>query len=326
MTTPNDDAGPMAEVQEAAETLKAAILAFFEANPLPDEHRQLDKDQLHTEVMTRIQQQPNVAAQTAQTGVAPQPTPPKQQPAAPHAAAPHAAAPHTAPHSAPHAAANAPAQTPHTPAAKPHTDHPKDERAQVRAKHPELETLIAYWDEKCPKDRSGVPGLEPHFGSGVAGFIAAMEDAGLHVDIKGCRRSLNRAYLMRCAYLIYHGKSAEDLSPEERPKDVTIDWVKVEKDLVDRESFKGFAALLAERLGVGLGNSRPPSLTSNHIKGLAIDMAVTGWEKGTSEVAGPDGASTPIRKFGDLVKVGAAYGVHHFAQPGEPYHWSVNSR
>lgn len=301
MTTPSEDTGALAEVERAVEMLKAAILAFFETNPLPDELQQLDKDRLRTEVVTRVHQRPTVAAQ------------------APDARA----ALHAPPHKPGPAAAGSPAKPPHTKAAKPHVDHGK-ERKDAQAKHPDLESLAESWDKKFPQDKKGVAGLDGTFGKNADAFIKAMEAAGITVTVAGATRLPERAYLMRCAYLIYHGEYAVVVSElAHKPGTVDIDWEEIKKAAVDEQGFKEFARLLAGKLGIGLGFSQAPSLTSNHIKGLAVDLDIDGWQG--KNVADADGKKTPIATFEDLEKVGATYKVLHFLKPGEPNHWSINA-
>lgn len=287
MTTPTDDAGPLADVQEAVETFKAAILKFFETNPLPDHLRQLDKDRLLTEVVTRVQQRP--AAPSA--------------PAKPHSQS----------------------QPPHAKAAKPHANHAK-ERAEAKAKHPDLEGLAEFWDKKFPEDKTSVADLDPSFGPNAAKFIKAMKAAGLSVTVAGAKRSPERAYLMRCAFLIYEGKYSVVVSElSQKPSKVDINWEEIKKTAGDEEGFKDFAVLLAAKLGIGLDFSAAPSLTSNHIHGKAVDLVIDGWNGTNVEVTDAHGKKTPIKTFEDLKEVGDTYGVHHFPKPGEPNHWSLDS-
>jgi hypothetical protein len=339
MTTPNEDPGPVDQVGQALATLRAAILEFFEGNPPDEANQQLDKDELHAHVLRRIQQQSDVAAQAADahaTFQAEQPKP-QQEPAAAHAtpAAPHAtpAAPHTtlaAPHAtpaaakathvAPHAATSAPAKPPHTKALT--VDHEQD-REDAETRHPELGKLAESWNTKFKQYPHDLSSLEKDFGSKVAEFKEAMEAAKIKVDVNGARRSKERAYLMRCAYLIHHGNYATvEKEMNLRPSDVDIDWKETRKSIGD-SALKEFAELLAGVLGVGLDLSPAPSLPSNHINGLAVDLKITGFEG--KNVAEFRGGEKRIEAFKDLEEVGATYGVYHFRTGCEPYHWSVDS-
>ena len=107
--------------------------------------------------------------------------------------------------------------------------------------------------------------------------------------------------------------------------DIDIDWEEIRKSAGDEQGFKDFAVLLAGRLGIGLDLSKAPSLHSNHIKGLAVDMVIDGWKGATVEVADVNGNKIPTKGVEDLGKVGDTYEVHHFPTRGEPYHWSVDS-
>lgn len=62
----------------------------------------------------------------------------------------------------------------------------------------------------------------------------------------------------------------------------------------------------------------PPALKSNHSRGLAIDMRVTG-VIGKS-VADKAGKARAIQEATDLHVVGASYGVHKLVS--DPPHWS----
>lgn len=89
MTTPTEDPGPLDEVGQALATLRAAVLQFLADNPLDEEHGQVDKDKLHTQLVERIQQTPDVSAQAAAAHAALQakPTPQAHKPAAPDSGA-----------------------------------------------------------------------------------------------------------------------------------------------------------------------------------------------------------------------------------------------
>ena len=211
------------------------------------------------------------------------------------------------------------------PRAKAHADHAK-ERAAAQTRHPDFEALAKSWNRKAPEDTRGVPGLESGFRAKVTAFIKAMEAAGLKVHIVGAARTRERAYLMRCAYLIYDGKYDVVVSElAQKPGAIDIDWEEIRESAGDEQGFKDFAVLLAGRLGIGLDLSKAPSLHSNHIKGLAVDMVIDGWKGATVEVADVNGNKIPTKGVEDLGKVGDTYDVHHFPTSGEPYHWSVDS-
>lgn len=111
MTTPDDLPRPVIAIEEALEELKNEILRYFESHPLDDTHRQADKDELHAQVVTRIQGLSNVpeharkaaadAGQAGHTQAAHHSTPPAHTGHTgtahpPHAGSSHAGSGHTA--------------------------------------------------------------------------------------------------------------------------------------------------------------------------------------------------------------------------------------
>jgi hypothetical protein len=136
MTTPDDATSPEGAIEQVFEDLKREVLKYFENNPLGDEHAQVDKGELFTQVVGRIQQMSDVSAQatdahaalrqnsqTAQTAQTPQ-TPHKS--ASPHAAGSAHSQGHHAPSKAAAGSAHSPGQ--HAPASKAaagHGDHPQ---------------------------------------------------------------------------------------------------------------------------------------------------------------------------------------------------------
>ncbi len=65
---------------------------------------------------------------------------------------------------------------------------------------------------------------------------------------------------------------------------------------------------------------KEPSLTSNHISGLAIDMTLTDYV--TKEVKLANGTMQKIASFEDLITVGKTYKVFHKV-PHDLPHWSI---
>lgn len=150
-------------------------------------------------------------------------------------------------------------------------------------------TLVAAGAEWCalyPTSRSLDDLAEP-FRTSARAFVADLEGRGCTVKIAATLRPPERAYLMRYAWDIAHGTITPDRVPPYNPP-IPIIWT-VEGA---REMVATYA--LAVR----------PSLTSLHIRGLAIDCKIVGW----------------TRKLEELYALGASHGVHKLRS--DPPHWS----
>ena len=160
--------------------------------------------------------------------------------------------------------------------------------------------------------------LEPTFQSNVIKFINMLKEGGAKVTVTSTRRNEIRAYLMHYSWRIAN----EELDPQAVPlkKGVDISWNHGSIE-VSRKGAKEMVNLF--------GIAFRPSLTSNHIKGLAIDMNIT-WignlsigplpGLGYMEIQGPkDGA-----KNRELHEVGLRLGVRKLLK--DPPHWSSNGR
>ena len=163
-----------------------------------------------------------------------------------------------------------------------------------------------------------VDDLEPEFRARVEEFIGALREAGATVRISSTRRSAARAYLMHYCWTVAFG----DVAPGDVPahEGVDIIWDHGELETSRR----------AAREMVGLfGLAVKASLTSNHIKGLAIDMHIT-W-KGALELSHPPALMRRIESLPrsglnpELHEIGARFfGVKKLK--GDPPHWSYNGR
>lgn len=144
------------------------------------------------------------------------------------------------------------------------------------------------WCARYPTSRSVVDLAEP-FRGGVISFLAELAARGCTVTIAATRRPEQRAWLMRGAWDVAHG-----LDPGAVPAraDIPIVW-----------TLDGARAMVA-----GYGLAYRPSLTSRHIDGRAIDVAIDGWT-GTAE---------------ELYALGASFGVRKLR--GDPPHWSDDGR
>jgi hypothetical protein len=160
--------------------------------------------------------------------------------------------------------------------------------------------------------------IEP-FRSQALEFIKALRQAGAAVDVTATKRSARRAYLFHWSWKIALGKCKA--SEAAAMSGVDIQW----DHGSDTASKRG-----ANEMVVGFGLAVPPrsvnapALTSNHIAGRAIDMAVT-WT-GSIKVKDKPGNTITIPFMADvndnvaLHAVGASYGVKKLATDAP--HWS----
>lgn len=331
MTTPDTEPGPLVEIEQALAVLKTAILQYFASNPIDDAHRRIDdKDELHTLVLTRIQQQSDLAAQAADAHAALGAK--VQTSASPRVVG--SARPQVHPQAHPTSSAQAGAAHAHPAAAG---SAPSQEDPNLSGAH---------WAVLCPSLGNDIKHLDGDFGPRVARFISAMRDAGIEVDVVGARRSPERAYLMHWSYkIVKEGTPATAADQDKnRPKGVAdIRWAHTdEHGVYDPAASVQAAAALYHALGVSENLAVEPSLTSNHIAGRAVDMTTT-WHKDSITIRTFDGSEVVIRTTGagertdnnpDLHEVAESYGVIHFASQkgaktlpaGDRNHWSYNGR
>lgn len=178
-----------------------------------------------------------------------------------------------------------------------------------------------WWYEHQAKypNSSDLDDLSEPFREYVIKFVAALRSAKARVTIRSTRRNEIRAYLMHYSWDITN----RSIPPQEVPKmpGVDIEWYHGDKD----------ASLKGAREMFNLFNlAHRPSLRSNHIKGLAIDMNITwtgdlilgplpnGGFEGISE--GPKNGASNKR----LHEIGREFGVIKLAK--DPPHWSSNGR
>lgn len=160
---------------------------------------------------------------------------------------------------------------------------------------------------------AAVSDLAPGFAVHVNDFLAALGSAGAHVSVSSTRRNATRAYLMHYAWKVANGT----VKPADVPADpnADIDW--------DHGSDKASRAAAQEMVAL-FGIKYQPSLTSNHIKGEAIDMTIT-WTGpiAVTDAGGKDVEVDKPRNGNDndvLHTIGASYGVKKLSV--DPPHWS----
>ena len=178
----------------------------------------------------------------------------------------------------------------------------------------------AWWHANQAKypNSTKVDDLEPKFRAKVKAFLAALADAGIHPNIESTLRSKQRAYLMHYCWEIAHGTTPASKVPP-------YSGIKIVWDHGDAAKSKKAAQEMVDLFEMDY----MASLTSNHIKGLAIDMKFS-W-KGTLKIKKKDGTVVEIkttpRNGADnklMHAVGASYGVIKLV--GDAPHWSVDGK
>lgn len=177
------------------------------------------------------------------------------------------------------------------------------------------------WANTHAKTSSRLNDLNPIFRGKVTAFIHALGDAGADVKVLVTRRSAKRAYLFHWSWMIAFGRC----KPSEAKKmaGVDINW-----DHGNLTKSKNAAMEMVRGFGLAQppASIYPPSLTSNHISGRAIDMLIS-WH-GTIQVKKKNGDEVAITYTGNshtsaaLRIVGASYGVNKLLS--DKAHWSYN--
>ena len=174
----------------------------------------------------------------------------------------------------------------------------------------------AWWQAnqaRFPNSES-VDTLDAAFKAKVEPFLAALKAAGASVNIASTLRHPIRAYLMHYSWKVAKGI----LTPDKVPAQPRCDIVWDHGDLAQsRAAAQEMVNLIAIRV--------QPSLTSQHIQGRAIDMAVR-WG-GTLQVKNAQGQTVALPQPADemnttLHKIGLSYQV--IKRVEDPPHWSVD--
>lgn len=159
--------------------------------------------------------------------------------------------------------------------------------------------------------------LEGSFRERCELFIGVMRRGGAAVSISSTRRSPLRAHLMHYSWRV----ARRELLASEVPAIAGVDITWDHGD--ERASVRG-----AQEMVDLFGLAHSASLTSNHIRGSAIDMTIA-WNGGLridsasgvpTEIAmGPRNGDNPL-----LQRVGDSYGVKKLRT--DPPHWSIDGR
>lgn len=179
------------------------------------------------------------------------------------------------------------------------------------------------WANTHAKNSDKVADLETGFKKNVEEFIKALKDGGATVDISTTKRSDKRAYLFHWSWKISQGKCRA--SEAKKMIGVDIAW-----DHGDEKASKAGALEMVNGFGLAIPprSTNPPSLTSNHISGKAIDMTIT-WQgtinvkkKGGTEVSVAYNANINANTI--LHSIGTSYGVKKLTTDAP--HWSFDGR
>ncbi len=179
------------------------------------------------------------------------------------------------------------------------------------------------WAKTHAKNSNKINDLEASFMSNVKAFIKALTDAGAKVDVSTTKRNDKRAYLFHWSWKISQSKC----KPSDAKKMIGVD---IQWDHGDIAKSKAGALEMVNGFGLAIPprSINPPSLTSNHVRGKAIDMTIK-WN-GTIKVKKKDGGevqitySSNVNKNTVLHSIGESYGVKKLKTDAP--HWSYNGR
>ena len=179
------------------------------------------------------------------------------------------------------------------------------------------------WANTYAKNSNKADNLLAPFKSNAKSFVKALENAGATVTISTTKRSDKRAYLFHWSWKISQGKCKT--SDANKMTGVDIQW-----DHGSEKESKAGALEMVTGFGLAVPprSINPPSLTSNHISGKAIDMTIK-WT-GKMKVKRKDGKEievqymTNVNLNSTLHSIGLSYGVHKLKTDAP--HWSFNGR
>lgn len=179
------------------------------------------------------------------------------------------------------------------------------------------------WANTHAKNSSNVNDLDAVFKPKVKEFIKSLTDGGATVDISTTKRSEKRAYLFHWSWKISQGKCKPSDATKMAGVDIQWDHGDIVKSKAGAlEMVKGFGLAVPPR------STNPPSITSNHILGKAIDMTIK-W-KGSIKVKNKSNTevqvtySTNVNTNTVLHSIGDSFGVKKLKTDAP--HWSFNGR
>ncbi len=202
----------------------------------------------------------------------------------------------------------------------------------------------ASWTQQFPGSNS-LNDLQEPFRTSAKQFITALTNAHTKPTITATLRPALRAWLMHYSYDIVSKNAKYHIDPRKvsANPNISICWIHTNPDGSYNQQ-ASVAAALAMVNAYGISPFKkskplltPPSLTSNHISGWAMDMVVS-WT-GTLTIKDASGKVVNIRSGPrtdmntQLWSVAASYGVYHFgtnksnaAPSKDALHWSINGK
>ena len=187
-----------------------------------------------------------------------------------------------------------------------------------------LEPSGVAWVTRFPTSALVADCVQP-FRANLTAFIEALRAAGATVNVAATRRPAQRAYLMHWCWSICKAKADPRTVPA--MEGVAVAWAH-DDERGDYDAGASLAAAQAMVTAYGMQNLNvAPALSSKHIAGTAVDMAIS-WTD-TLTIASKDGAPVRIASLPrsgmnpDLKAVGATYGVIKFVGGATDIpHWS----
>jgi hypothetical protein len=168
-------------------------------------------------------------------------------------------------------------------------------------------------------NRRGLEYLEGDFRDNASKFVEALRKAGATVSIGSTRRDKIRAHLMHYSWKVSRG----DLRASEVPSVAGLD---IQWDHGDEKASRKAAGEMVRLFNM----AHIASLSSNHIRGTAIDMTISWKGDLIIEVPGKDNPAVirtgPRTGAGNrqLHRIGRSFGVYKLLK--DPPHWSHNGR
>lgn len=200
------------------------------------------------------------------------------------------------------------------------------------------------WTKQFPGSKS-LSDLQVPFRKSATQFVAALSNAHANINITATFRPVQRAWLMHYSYDIVSLDPNYHIDPRKVPSiaGIPICWVHTKTDgTYDQKASVAAALAMVNAYGISPFSKKhpllvPPSLTSNHTHGWAMDMSVS-WS-GTLTISNASGVlikitSTPRTSMNmQLWQVAASYGVYHYGtdQSTSPpskdaLHWSIDGK
>ena len=180
------------------------------------------------------------------------------------------------------------------------------------------------WVTRFPTSALVADCVQP-FRANLTAFIAALRAARATVNVAATRRPAQRAYLMHWCWSICKAKADPRTVPA--MEGVAIAWAH-DDERGDYDPGASLAAARAMVAAYGMQNLNvAPALSSKHITGTAVDMAIS-WTD-TLAITNQDGTPATIASLPrtgmnpDLRQVGKTYGVIKFVGGASDIpHWS----